>query len=308
MSDRSTLIDELRDPGATLGGPLAPGLTLDRDHEAGLNTQLRKSDPEAPRTAVVLRHPAAPGLSSSAQYLDQAVDLENLAIPLVRFPGIKMVLPDREAVCSGWSAFIDEIAPDPAPVIERKDQVPYYIAGTLTEAELINVKLREQRLSKGQSTIGKQRSSAHIGTLGPALFLDDDDDVFAREPALRALGAAGVIYSSFSFGFQKGDATAPAFGGRVVLVLKQSVTAAEYGPIWDAVNHLLGGGFDEHGRSPALCYGRHARRSDQAPSRRLIIDGAALDADALIELGRSLRPEPSRLRQVKERQAGANGL
>src|SRR5207237_10937275 len=47
----------------------------------------------------------------------------------------------------------------------------------------------------------------------------------------------------------------------------------------------------EHGRSSALCYGRHARRSDQAPFLRLIINGVALDADALIELGRSLRPE-----------------
>jgi hypothetical protein len=109
------------------------------------------------------------------------------------------------------SSFSDALADNrPAPVIERKDQVPYYIAGTLKEAELINAKLREQRLSKGQSTVGKQRSSAHIDTLGPVLLLDDDGDVFAREPALRAIGAAAVVYSSYSFGFPKGDATEPA--------------------------------------------------------------------------------------------------
>ena len=107
---------------------------------------------------------------------------------------------------------------------------------------------------------------------------------------LRALGAAAVIYSSYSFGFVKEGATEPSRGGRVVLFLNRAVSVLEYGPIWDAINHLLGGGFDEHGRSSALCYGRHARRSDQAPFRRLIIDGAALDADALLELGRSRRP------------------
>src|SRR4029077_16102916 len=94
----------------------------------------------------------------------------------------------------------------------------------------------------------------------------------------------------YSFGFVKEGATEPSRGGRVVLLLNRAVSVSEYGPIWDAVNHLLGGGFDEHGRSSALCYGRHARRSDQAPFQRLVIDGAALDADALIELGKSLRP------------------
>ena len=73
--------------------------------------------------------------------------------------------------------------------------------------------------------------------------------------------------------------------------MNRNVTTAEYPFVWDAVNHLSGGGFDEHGRSSALCYGQHARRNDQAPYRRLIIDGAALNADALIELGRTLRPE-----------------
>jgi hypothetical protein len=247
--------------------------------------------PDVPAGAIILRHPAAPEPSPNAQYLDPEVDLETLPIPITRFPGTKMVVPDREVTCSGWSAFVEEVAPDPAPVIEIKDRVPYYVGGTLKEAELINKKLREERLRKGQSTIGKQRSSGHIETLGPALFLDDDGDVFAREPALRALGAAAVIYTSHSYGFPIGNATQPARGGRIVLFLNRPVTPSEYGAIWDGINHLLGGGFDKHGRSSALCYGRHARRNDQAPYRRLIIDGVALNADTLIELGRSLRPE-----------------
>ncbi len=157
------------------------------------------------------------------------------------------------------------------------------IAGTLKEAELINKKLREERLKNGQSTVGKQRSSAHIGTLGPALLLDDDGVVFDREAALRALGAAAVIYSSHSYSFGK-------WGGRVVLFLSRPITAAEYPTLWDGINKLLGGGFDKAGRSCSQCYGQHARRSDQAPHRRLIIEGAALNADALIELGQSLKP------------------
>ena len=77
------------------------------------------------------------------------------------------------------------------------------------------------------------------------------------------------------------------------MLLNREVSPSEYGLIWDATNHLLGGGFDEHGRSSALCYGRHARRSDQAPFQRLVIDGAALDAEGLLELGKSLRPARS---------------
>jgi hypothetical protein len=241
------------------------------------------------------RHPAVPEPPSpTARYLDQSVNLKTLPIPFVRFRGIKSVLPDCESVCTGLPDFIQELAPDPAPVIKYKDQVPYYIAGTIKEGELLNPKLRETRIRNGQSTVGKQRSSGHIETLGPGLLMDDDADVSAREPALRALGAAACMYSSHSFGFPKGGATEPARGGRVVLCLNRPVTTAEYGLAWDAVNHLLGGGFDPHGRSPALCYGRHSRRSDQAPYSRSIIDGAALDADGLVELGRSLRPEHSR--------------
>jgi hypothetical protein len=211
---------------------------------------------------VIFLHPKP---SSTAKYLDQSVDPESLRIPFVRFSGIKRIVPEREGVCLGWSDFVQETAPDPAPVFDRKDNVPYYIAGTLKEAELKNLKLRERRLKKGQSTVGKQRSGAHIDTLGPALLMDDDGDVFGREGTLRALGAAAILYSSYSFGFLKDeDATEPARGGRVVLALNRSVTTAEYPFVWDAVNHLAGGGFDEHGRSPALCYGRHARRHDQA--------------------------------------------
>jgi hypothetical protein len=289
-------------PFASIMGPTGPAgqqnqaskQPSDGANNANLGAQSHKSNSQTPRSAVILRHPAAPGPPPDAQYLDPSVDLENLPIPFARFPGIKRVLPDREAVSAGWSAFVEEVAPGDPPVIERKDQVPYYIAGTLKEAELINKKLREKRLAKGQSTIGKQRSSAHIEALGPGLFLGDDGDVLSRESALRALGAAAVIYSSHSYGFPKGNTPEPARGGRVVLVLNRSVTPAEYAWIWDAVNHLLGSGFDEHGRSAALCYGRHARRSNEAPFRRTIIDGAALDADALIELGRSLRPDHSR--------------
>jgi hypothetical protein len=246
---------------------------------------MNSSDPTQPATEQ--------SSAMATQYLDQSVDIETLPIPIARFPGLMVVVPQLEIVLIGRSALIQEIAPDTAPVVDRKNRVPYYIAGTLKSAELKNQKLRERRVKSGLSTIGKQRSGSHIDTLGPALFLDDDGDVFARETALRALGAAAILYSSYSFGFLKSNATVPSRGGRVTVFLNRIISTLEYGPIWDAINHLLGGGFDEHGRSPSLCYGRHARRSDQAPFQRLVVDGAALDAEALLELGKSLRPARS---------------
>jgi putative DNA primase/helicase len=191
----------------------------------------------------------------------------------------------------GVQALADEIAPSPAPVIDRKDLVPYYIAGTLKDAEITNKRLREERQRKGQSTIGRQRSSAHIGSLGPAVLLDDDGDVFARLPLLRVLGVAAIVYSSYSFGQVKHGKTSASTGGRIIVVLDRQVTPSEYPDAWDGVNDLLGSGFDVHGRSPAQCYGRHARRADDAPHRCEILDGYALSADALIERGRALRPE-----------------
>jgi hypothetical protein len=224
------------------------------------------------------------------QYLDRTVDLEKIQIPLARFPGSRQPLLDRELICSGLKAFIEETAPDPAPVIERKENVPYYIAGTLREAEFVG-KTREQAFERGQSTIGKQRSSTHVETLGPAVFLDHDGDVLGSVAAIRDLGAGALIFSSHSYGFTKPNATQPSRGGRVAVFLNRQVTPAEYRYGFDALNHLLGGEFDEAGRSPAQCYGRHARRSPEAPHHRVILDGVAFDADALIELGKSLHPE-----------------
>jgi hypothetical protein len=233
------------------------------------------------------------GMSDIQRYLAPAVDVKTLPIPLVKFPGVKRVVPEREWPCVGLQALADEIAPTPAPAIARKEQVPYYIGGALKDAELTNKRLREERQRKGQNTIGRQRSSAHIERLGPAIFLDDDGDVFARLPLLRALGVAAIVYSSYSFGLVKAGETSPSMGGRIVLLLDRPVTPSEYAQAWDGVNDLLGGDLDVHGRSPAQCYGRHSRQADDAPYRREILDGYALNADTLIERGRALKPERS---------------
>jgi hypothetical protein len=106
-----------------------------------------------------------------------------LALPLLRFPGSREGEPEEEKICKGWSGFIAEIAPNPAPVIQQKEQVPYHIAGTLKEAEFVH-KTREWAIRNGRSTVGKQRSNAHIESLGPVILLDDDGDAFARETRL----------------------------------------------------------------------------------------------------------------------------
>ena len=82
---------------------------------------------------------------------------------------------------NGWTEFIAEVAPEDAPLIGQKKHVPYYIAGTLKDAELSEAARRQKGLSAEQSAIGKARSGSHIASLGPVLFLDDDGDVFARE-------------------------------------------------------------------------------------------------------------------------------
>lgn len=225
-----------------------------------------------------------------AHYLDTSIDLETLPIPVARFPGSERPLLEREMICRGLSAFIKEIAPHPAPVIALKRDVPYYIAGTLKVAEFVG-KTRERAAERGESIIGKQRSSSHLDMLGPAVLLDHDGDVFGCEGRLRELGVAAVIYTSHSYGFTKPNATAPSQGGRVMLFLNRPVSPDEYRSVWDALNHLLGGEFDPAGRSPAQCYGRHTRRTPQASFRRVILDGAALDTDALIGLGKSLQPD-----------------
>jgi Primase C terminal 2 (PriCT-2) len=229
-------------------------------------------------------------VSDVSRYLAPTVDLRSLPIPMVKFPGMKRVIPTREWTCIGLSALADELAPTPAPVIERKDQLPYYIAGTLKDAEITNKRVREERQRAGRSTIGRQRSSAHIDNVGPAVLLDDDNDVFARLPDLIASGIAAIVYSSHSYGRIKEGKTSPSAGGRVVVFLDRPVSPPEYPELWDGINDLLGGGFDTSGRSSAQCYGRHAIRANGAPHRREIVDGHALCADKLIERGRALRP------------------
>jgi hypothetical protein len=127
--------------------------------------------------------------------------------------------------------------------------------------------------------------------LGPVLFLKDNDDVFAHEHQIRELGCAALIYSSWDYGFAKEGAAKPSLGGIIMLFLNRSWTPEEHPLIWDAINHLLGDGFDKHGRSPAMRYPIHARRNENAPYRRLIIEGAALNADRLIRLSRTLQPQ-----------------
>jgi hypothetical protein len=234
------------------------------------------------------QHPG-PGIveqraAENEQYLDRSVDPETLSIPLVTFPKLNRVIPQSETICAGWSAFVDAIAPTPAPVVPEKKDVPYVIAGTLQEAPLSKAAQAELHRVGKDAEIGKARSNKHIPSLGPAFLLDDDTvdgDVFDREARLRALGLAAFIYSSHSYGFGK-------MGGRVGVCLNRPYRPDEHKPLWYGISHLLGGGFDEAGQTLSQCYGIHARRSNNAPHKRVVLDGAALNVDALVALGRRL--------------------
>ena len=104
------------------------------------------------------------------------------------FPGLKRVIPEWEMhVTAGMdSASCKEIAPDHAAVIAQKDRVPYFIAGTLKEAELNKGRLRATRrkAEAPSASSGQQRTSHRSGQL---FILDDDRDVFARD--IKAEGA-----------------------------------------------------------------------------------------------------------------------
>ena len=123
-----------------------------------------------------------------------------------------------------------------------------------------------------------------------AFLLDDDGDVLARVPGLRALGCAACVYTSYSYGFIKDGASEPSKGGRVVVCLNRSYTRDEHKALFYAISHLLRGGFDTAGDRPSQCYGVHARRSPDAPHECLVLPGAAFHVDALVALGRSLLP------------------
>jgi hypothetical protein len=223
-------------------------------------------------------------VAETEQYLDRSVNPQTLSIPLVVFSKLNRVIPQSETICAGWSAFIDAVAPTPARVVQEKKDVPYVIAGTLQEAPLSTAAQEELRRAGKDAVIGKARSNKHTASLGPAFLLDDDvidGDVFDREAKLKALGIAGFIYSSHSYGFGK-------MGGRVGVCLNRPYAPDEHEPLWDGINHLLGRGFDKAGRTRSQCYGMHARRSNDAPHKRVVLNGAALNGDALVALGRHL--------------------
>jgi hypothetical protein len=222
----------------------------------------------------------------SEQYLDRSVDPETQYFPLVLFPRLNRVIPQSETDYVGWSAFIDAVAPTPAPVVQEKKDVPYVIAGTLQEAPLSKAAQEELRRAGKEAVIGKARSNKCIASLGPAFLLDDDTidgDVFNREARLKALGLAAFIYSSHSYGFGK-------MGGRVGVCLNRAYAPDEHKPLWYGICHLLGGEFDAAGQTLSQCYGMHARRSHDAQHKRVVLPGTALDADALIALGRRFMP------------------
>ena len=224
--------------------------------------------------------------AENEQYLDRSVDPETLSIPLVLFPRLNRVIPQSETDYLGWSAFIDAVAPTPAPVVQNKKDVHYVITGKLQEAPLSKPAQSELHRAGKHAETGKARSNKHIASLGPPFLLDDDTvdgDVFDREAKLKALGIAALIYSSHSYGFGK-------MGGRVAVCLNRPYTPDEHKPLWYGISHLLGGGFDKTGRTLLQCYGIHARRSNDAPHKRVVLQGAALDAEAVIALGRRLMP------------------
>ena len=79
---------------------------------------------------------------------------------------------------------------------------------------------------------------------------DADGDVLALEERIRLFGAAGVIYTSHSYGHVKEGKTEPSRGGRVLLVGDRKLAQEEYRLADHAINHLFGGEFDPARKLP----------------------------------------------------------
>jgi hypothetical protein len=88
-----------------------------------------------------------------------------------------------------------------------------------------------------------------IESMGPLLFLKDDNDAFAHEGRIRKLGCWATIYSTWDYGFAKPGASKPSWDGIMMLNLHRSWPAEEHALVWDAVSDLLGGGFDRQGHA-----------------------------------------------------------
>jgi hypothetical protein len=73
-----------------------------------------------------------------------------------------LVIPQRETVCTGWSAFVDAVAPTSALIVPEKKNVPYVIAGTLQEAPLSEAAQKELRRAGKEAVVGKARSTEHV--------------------------------------------------------------------------------------------------------------------------------------------------
>jgi hypothetical protein len=225
--------------GTDVAPPFAPIPPDERDDRG--QVLARYAPVHTPAVAAGIVEQRAP---ENEQYLDRDVDPETLSIPLVVFPKLNRVIPQSETMYAGWSAYVNAIAPTPAPVVQEKKDVPYVIAGTLQEAPLSKAAQEELRKAGKDAVIGKARSNKHTASFGPAFLLDDDvidGDVFDREAKLKAVGIAGFIYSSHSYGFGK-------MGGRVGVCLNRPYAPDEHEPLWDGINHLLGGGFDKADR------------------------------------------------------------
>jgi len=117
----------------------------------------------------------------------------------------------------------------------------------------------------------------------------DRTNVFDLEPTVRALGCQATIYSSHSFGLPRDDG-GQKLGGRVVLAGDREWTPDDHRFVMAAANNLLGDRADTQAMSIAQAMGAFVRRSPNAVTKRVVIDGGVLSIDKLIEHGRSLVP------------------
>ncbi len=168
--------------------------------------------------------------------------------------------PEREYNARSWADIVSAVVGERPRIGPNKEDLPFFIPGTLKEAELRGVTL-QRAVARGEASVGKQRSNAHIDQL---YFVAADLDELKQPQVegilqrMRDAGLAFAAYSTHSFGLKSGHRT------RVLLPFDQPVSSSGFRSIAARVNEIVfDGAADKACERPAQLAGVWAAHPDR---------------------------------------------
>lgn len=213
--------------------------------------------------------------------------------------------PMAERVGLSWPELGETLAPAAGPqVVADKDRVRYVTPGRLREAPLIG-KTLERAVARGEPTVGKQRSAAHV-TSSTWVMVDLDggavDELKAYGQAIKAAGIAAAVYTSYSCG----NPAKPGARVRVVLPVDHALDSMAYSRTWAGANAVFfGGKADPSGARLSQAQGTWATHPDwKVNAKRWSIPGGVASAAALQAAAPDSTTKPSTTRTTAARPSG----